>query len=73
MALTRVRIATSLASEGRHAEATQALRELEPLLERDWRREGMGAPTLRADTGYTQWQVRRFPEAVAATPMSFGR
>ncbi|HEV8689483.1 MAG TPA: serine/threonine-protein kinase, partial [Ideonella sp.] len=64
VALTRVRIATSLASEGRHAEATQALRELEPLLQRDWRTAGMGAATLRADVGYTQWQMRLFPEAV---------
>ncbi|MFO1336972.1 MAG: hypothetical protein U1F53_01840 [Burkholderiaceae bacterium] len=64
VAMTRVRIATSLASEGRHAEATQALHELEPLLDREWRTEGMGAATLRADVGYTQWQMRLFPEAV---------
>lgn len=64
VALTRVRIATSLASQGLQAEATQALRALEPLLDRDWHAEGMGGATLLADVGYTQWQMRRFPEAV---------
>jgi serine/threonine-protein kinase len=64
VALTRVRIATSLASQGRHEEARAALKELEPLLHKDWRTEGMGAATLLADVGYTQWQIRLFPEAI---------
>ena len=64
VALTRVRIATSLASQGRHEEARAALRELEPVLQKDWRTEGMGAATLLADVGYTQWQIRLFPEAI---------
>jgi serine/threonine-protein kinase len=72
VALTRVRIATSLASQGHHDEARAALRELEPLLQRDWPEEGMGAATLRADVGYVQWQLRLFPEAVRSLERAIG-
>jgi tetratricopeptide (TPR) repeat protein len=72
VALTRVRIATSMASQGLHEEARAALRELEPLLEKDWRTEGMGAATLRADVGYTQWQLRLFPEAIRSLERAVG-
>lgn len=72
VAITRVRIATSLASQGRHEEARAALRELEPLLQKDWRTEGMGAATLRADVGYTQWQLRLFPEAIRTLERAVG-
>jgi eukaryotic-like serine/threonine-protein kinase len=65
VALTRVRLATALSSQGLRAEAAQALQELQPLLERDWRANGMGGATLLADAGYVQWQMRRFPEAVS--------
>ncbi|HEX5685557.1 MAG TPA: serine/threonine-protein kinase, partial [Ideonella sp.] len=64
VALARVRLATSLASEGRKDEATKALQALAPLLEKDWRSEGMGSAALRADVGFTQWQMRLFPEAI---------
>ncbi|MEK8034107.1 serine/threonine-protein kinase [Ideonella sp. DXS29W] len=64
VAQARVRLATSLASEGRKEDATKALQDLQPLLEKDWRSEGMGAAALRADVGYTFWQMRLFPEAI---------
>ncbi len=60
----RSKIATSLASQGRQAEALAELRALQPLLAQDWHEEGLGAAQLRADIGYTQWQMRQFPEAV---------
>ena len=63
-AMTRVRIATSLASQGRKEEATKALQAMAPLLEKDWLSEGMGAAALRANVGFTQWQMRLFPEAI---------
>lgn len=70
VAQTLVRIATSYASEGKWAEAAQALRELQPLLQRDWHDLGMGPAALRADVGYTQWQMRQFPEAIATLKRS---
>ncbi len=64
VAIAQVRLATSLASEGRQDEATKALQALAPLLEKDWRSEGMGSAALRADVGFTQWQMRLFPDAI---------
>jgi serine/threonine protein kinase len=63
-ALARVRLATSLASQGRKEEATKALKEFEPLLQKDWRSVGMGGAALRADVGFTLWQMRLFPESI---------
>lgn len=63
VASARTKIATSLASQGRQAEAAQALRALQPLLDQDWRAEGLGPAALRADIGYTQWQLRQFADA----------
>jgi serine/threonine-protein kinase len=62
-ASTLAKIASSLAEQGKHREAAQALRELEPALEQRWPEEGMGNGTLRANVGYAEWQVRRWPEA----------
>ncbi|MBT9598960.1 MAG: serine/threonine protein kinase [Vitreoscilla sp.] len=59
----RTRIAVSLATEGRHQEAVAALRTLEPLLENTWPEEGLGAAIILGDVGYTEWQLRRWPEA----------
>jgi serine/threonine protein kinase len=70
VAQTLVRIATSYSSEGKGAEAAQALRDLQPLLQRDWTNLGMGPAALRADVGYTQWQMRQFPEAIATLKRS---
>lgn len=63
-ALTRVRLATSLASTGQKEEATKALQAMAPLLDKDWVAEGMGSAELHADVGFTQWQMRLFPEAI---------
>jgi len=62
-ASARTKIATSLASQGRQAEAAEALRALQPLLDKDWRAEGLGPAALRADIGYTQWQLRQYTDA----------
>lgn len=59
----RASVASALAAEGDTRGAVEELQRLRPLLERPWPQAGLDLPAILATVGYTEWQLRRWPEA----------